>query len=438
MSSAVRRMVRAAAALFNARGHDARRDEGFTIIEVVMASAILLTVMTAVMSTVSYATTGSMQAQKRQGALNLATYYVEYSHALPYSSVGTTNGAALTGSPAGTIPSVVATSGYTVTNTVRYAIDPQTHMSSYKIVHVDVTWTIPKPGKVSVESAVMGGETLTGAQVLISAVDLDDASVEVPGVLITLDPNGTTTNQQVTTDSNGQALFGSVATGACVVAATRALYMADLKPFVGKSVNSGLNEWTMSLQRASSATIHTQLADGTDISGCSVSLTCTDTSHIASFTTTKTTDVGGDALYPNLWEIKNSGYSYLAKCVVPGYVNGSTLTTNFPMESGGLDKTINFVIPATTWLDVYVVDQAAGWGVDTAVVSYTNPDGSAGSKTATTDVNGHAYFFGLTPGLRYTFTANKTYSTAPTLRTGSQGKTIASGYNYVLVQTNRN
>ena len=435
MHEAVRRMARATASLLGAPENSGHRDDGFTLIEVVMATAILLTVMTAVMATVSYATNGSMQAQKRQGALNLANYYVEYAHALPYSSVGTTMGASLSGSPAGTIPSVVATSGYTVTNTVRYAIDAATHMSSYKIVRVVVTWTVPMAGKVTVESAVMGGEKLTGAQVLISAVDIDDASVDVPGVLITLDPNATTTNQQVTTDDNGQALFASVNTGTVIVQATRALYLADLKPFAGKVVNSGLNQWTMSLQQASSLLVHTQLPDGTDIASCTVSLNCTDTSHAAAFTTTVTADVNGEVLFPNLWEIKNSGYSYLVKVISPGNATGSTITTNVPMASGGLNQVVNINI-ATTWLDVHVLDQAAGWDVDTAVVSYTK-NGVAGTTTATTNLGGHAYFANLTPGL-YVFTANKTYSTAPILRTGSSNKTIVTGYNTLVIQTNRN
>ena len=108
------------------------------------------------------------------------------------------------------------------------------------------------------------------------------------------------------------------------------------------------------------------------------------------------------------------------------------------MASGGLNKIINVVIPATSWLMVHVTDQAAGWDVDTSVVSYTNPDGSAGTKTVTTDSTGRACFLGLTPGLKYTFTANKTYSTAPVLRTGSNTKTMTAGANSVLIQTNRN
>jgi prepilin-type N-terminal cleavage/methylation domain-containing protein len=435
MFEEVRRTARATASLLDAPENALKRDAGFTLIEVVMATAILLTVLTAVMATISYATSGSMDAQMRQGALNLANLRIEQAHALPYASVGTTMGASLTGSPAGTLPAVETTGAYVINTAVRYAVDPATHKQSYKIVHVDVTWSVPNPGKVTVESAVIGGETLTGSQVLISAVDLDDASVDVPGALITLDPSGGAPNQQVTTDLDGNALFGSINAGAVVVQATLANYMADLKPFAGKIINAGLNQWTMSLQEASSATIHTQLTNGTDVTGAVVSLTCTDTSHAAAFTTTQTVDSNAEAYYPNLWEIKNVGYSYLVKVIPPGNATGSVITTTFPMPSGGLNQVINVNV-ANTWLDVHVTDQAAGWDVDTAVVSYTC-NGVAGTKTATTDMVGHAYFADLAPGY-YVFTANKTYSTAPILRTGSSSKTMVTGYNTLSIQTNRN
>ena len=410
-------------------------DDGFTLVEVVMAAAILFTVLLAVMSTVSYAANGSLQAEKRQGALNLATFRIEQAHALPYSSVGTTMGALLTGSPAGTLPAVETTNGYTINTTVRYAIDASSHKATYKIVRVVVAWTAPMTGSVTMESAVVGGEVLTGAQVLIDALDLDDASVEVPGVLVTLDPYGTATNQQVTTDANGQALFAAVNTGTVVVNATRSGYLADLKPLIGKSVNNGLNEWVLSLQQASSITVHTGLTDGTGIATSTVSINCTDTSHVAAFTATGTADVNGNVKFPNLWEIKNAGYSYLVKVISPGNALGSVITTLVPMASGALDKVVNIPL-ATNWLEVRVTDQAAGWDVEGATVTYMK--GSlVGTMTATSDISGRAYFAGLTPGL-YVFTASKTYPTAPILRTGVSNKTTVTGYNYLAIQTNRN
>jgi hypothetical protein len=213
-------------------------------------------------------------------------------------------------------------------------------------------------------------------------------------------------------------------------------YLADLKPLVGKVVNSGLNEWTLSLQDASNATIHVQTDDGTDIPGATVSLTCTDTTHASSFTTTKTTDVNGDAYYPNLWEIKNAGFSYLAKAILPGDSSGSVLTSTFPMPSGGLNQVC--VISTGPWIDVHVTDQAAGWDVVGGTVTFTNPDGSAGNQVDTTDALGHAIFYNLVAGQRYTFTATKIYTTAPVNRTGTASKTLVPGANTVLIQTNRN
>jgi len=431
-------MVQGVRAFFGRFVADERDDAGFTIIEVVMASAILLTVLTAVLATVSYANTGSLQSERRQVALNLATLRIEQAHALPYASVGTTMGALLTGSPSGTLPAVETTQTYyTITTTVRYAKDPDTKKVTYKIVRADVTWDNPVSSKVTVESAVIGGEVRLSGEVLITAVDLDDASITIPGVLITLDPSKTTTNMQQSTDGAGEVLFGSVPTGTVAVSASRAGYMADLNPLAGKVVNAGQNIWVLSLQQPSSLTVEVQLPDGTPVPFSTVILSCADTRYRTAFTRTQTTANDGDTTFINLWKISNSTYSYVVKASMPGDLAGQTVTTNVPMESGGLDKTQAVVIPATNWAKVHVVAAGVGWDVEGAVVSYTNPDGSAGTKTAVTDATGMAYFTGMTVGGKYTFTANKTYSTEPVLRTGTTAKTITTGNNDVYIPAAR-
>jgi hypothetical protein len=254
---------------------------------------------------------------------------------------------------------------------------------------------------------------------------------------VTLDPSKSTTNLQMTSDNSGEAFFGSVPTGTVVVTASRAGYLVDLNPLAGKVVNGGSNDWVMSLQRPSSITVQTELPDGTLLPGSTVNLACADTRFRTAFNRTQTTANDGDTTFTNLWEIQNTTYSYGIKASMAGDVTSSTVTTSTPMESGGLDKLVEVVIPATTWIKVHAVFAETGSDLEAAVVSYTNPDGSAGTKTAVTGPDGMAYFAGLTVGAKYTFTANKTYTTAPLLRTGTAAKTIALGSNAVYIPAAR-
>jgi hypothetical protein len=404
-----------------------QHDGGFTIIEVVMAAAILLTVVMSVMATVSFAATGSQQAQRRQAALNLASWRIEQAHALPYASVGTTMGANITGSPAGSILAIETTGAYTINTTVRYKVDPDTNLPTYKIVTVRVSWTSPMPGNVTVTTNVMGTETLTGASVLLNTVDMDQSGVAVPGVLVTLDPYGTTSNQQGTTDSDGELLFGSVPTGVITsLTASCPGYLANLKQLMTpatQTVNAGANLWTLEMQKASSLTLFVTLPDGTPFASATVGLHSTDLTYAyANMNTTKTTDAAGMVYFPNLWRITQSGGTYRAQVALAS-PSGVTSSATFPMAHGGVDAT-GAIYPISSKVTIHVTDLAAGWDVQNATVVWSS-NGTTGSPSAVTDAGGLCTLWGVPAGT-VTFTATKVSSGT---RFGTTTKTVYSGVN---------
>ena len=269
---------------------------------------------------------------------------------------------------------------------------------------------------------------MTGAQLIIATVDLDNAALPVPGVLITLDTSGTAVNLQGTTYADGRLLFKPIPTGLCATTASKAGYLADLKPLFGKIVNSGSNSWALSMQKTSSAQINVDLPSGSPAVGATVVLTNTDPMHQTS-TTTKTADASGTVLFPNLWEIKNVGYSYGLKITIPNDSSNSVLTTTFPMESGGLNKVFDLVFPIGNWVTTTVFDRGAGWAVQGASVNYIDSLGHSNVTSLTTDVNGQCTFLNITPGIT-TFKATK----SPT-RMGTLTKTMVTGSNVATIQT---
>jgi 5-hydroxyisourate hydrolase-like protein (transthyretin family) len=180
------------------------------------------------------------------------------------------------------------------------------------------------------------------------------------------------------------------------------------------------------MQRASSAQINVDMPDGSPAAGATAVLTNTDPTHQATVTT-KVTDANGTALFPNLWEIKNVGYAYQLQITVPGYA--SSMTTSFPMESGGLNKVFNIMFTSGSWANVTVVDQSTGMPEVGATVSYVRPGGQPGTTTLTTDDSGKCTFIGLETG---STVFNVTTTDSPA-HTGTTTKLIAAGVNAVTV-----
>lgn len=117
---------------------EARRHDGFTVVEVVFASAILFLAFTALMSLVVASTTMNAKAKEKASMTNAANTYIEQVRGMRYDDVGTPGG-----DPTGTVvPSTVTLNGYviTISPTITWVDDaaiPGTH--NYKKIVLAVS-----------------------------------------------------------------------------------------------------------------------------------------------------------------------------------------------------------------------------------------------------------------------------------------------------------
>jgi type II secretory pathway pseudopilin PulG len=143
-----------------------RESSGFTVVEMVIAAAILFFVATAIMGALGYASTANASNAMRQSGLELANQKMEQARNLPYDSLGTTNGY-----PTGTIvtpETVVVTTPegdktFIVTTQVDWAVDAVTGLAGDKNVRITVAWTLPRASSFSIESNVVGKSAITNS-----------------------------------------------------------------------------------------------------------------------------------------------------------------------------------------------------------------------------------------------------------------------------------
>lgn len=114
---------------------------GMTLIEVLVATAIMLVVFVGFFNAYIVAASGTASAKAKSVALRLVSSNVELIRSLPYASVGIVGGA-----PAGVLVGseikYVNGAPYTQTTSVAYVDDPANGIGSndYKVVQSVVTW----------------------------------------------------------------------------------------------------------------------------------------------------------------------------------------------------------------------------------------------------------------------------------------------------------
>ncbi len=205
--------------------HNYKNKKGFSLIEVLVVSAILLTFFTGLFGSVKYTLGLVSDSKAKLTALTVANDQMEYIRSLSYNAVGT-----VAGIPAGLIPQLSTTTLNTIEFQKRVlveyidddadglgAADSNGITTDYKQVKVSVTWNqrgvlrevflisniIPR----SIETSV-GGGTLRVNVLDADVVPLPGASVRVLNT--TIAPNIDVTR---TTDSTGIALFGGAPAG---------------------------------------------------------------------------------------------------------------------------------------------------------------------------------------------------------------------------------
>ena len=361
-------------------------DSGFTVVEYLIAAAILFIVSTGVMGALAYASTANASTAMRQLGLEVANQRMEQARNLPYDSLGTTNGY-----PLGTIvtPDTVTVAtpegakSFVVVTEVDWAVDSASNLSSDKTVRITVSWATPRPGSVAVESSVVGKSALTNAgDVKINVVD-SDTSAKVPGATITVKPSGGLTVSK-TTGIDGFVRWGKVPAGSITITGTCSTHYLDMSPVSGAIVLTGqLNEWTIQAVRPSSGTVHVTDQLGNDLAGVAVTISGPAGSADWSCPTgtgTATSDANGNAYFPKL---RKGTYSVTG--VLSNYAVQASPNT-LDVIAGGSAYTSQLRMDRQTNIRVTVLDSSnnpiSGATVSATGVTFASTTNSAGQVTS--------------------------------------------------------
>ncbi len=220
--------------------HVRRLERGMSLVEVVVASALMLVVFGGILSGFHYATALMANTRAESGALALANEYLEYLHALPYASVGTSGGI-----PSGILPQnqTIVLNGITYNRRilVQYVDAPDDGsgvsdsngiLADFKRAKVELSWTIkgiPRSLALVTNLVPQGIETTAGGGTLVVNV-FDAATLPVAGAGVRVVNASTSPAIDVTSYTNvdGTVMFpGAPAASGYRITATKAGYSTD-------------------------------------------------------------------------------------------------------------------------------------------------------------------------------------------------------------------
>ncbi len=254
----------------------ARSMHGFTLVEVVVVSAVMLIFFTGLISLVLYVIELVTDARARLSALSVATERIEFIRSLAYDSVGT-----VAGIPSGTIPQnrTVTLNGYQFNERVliefvdddadgQGAADNNSIVSDYKRVKVEYSWNVTgATSTLALISTVVPRSIETTAGGGTVRVNVFDATtIPLPGASVRLlNTSGTTTIDVTrTTDATGVALFAGAPAGSNYqIFVTDSGYSTD-QTYVATTSNPNPNPAPISVVEADVSTMTffiDQLAD---------------------------------------------------------------------------------------------------------------------------------------------------------------------------------
>ncbi len=373
-----------------------RRDEGFTVMELVWSAAIMLIVVMGVYGVLTFAATATQASAIRVTALNVANQRLEQARNLAYDNVGVVYTNGTQGNPAGTILTPEVIDGrFTVTTLVSWARDPSTHRALYKNVHVTVAWTEGRGGSVDVSTSIFGKSTVVNAGDLSVVVRDRDTGQALPASSVTVTPQSGTA-RVVSTDATGEAFFGYLPSGTYSVAVVKDDYIFDPSVLSSVSIQADLLTSIVAYAQHPS-TVRVIVDDGAShpINGSTVTLTSTSGAVL-----TATTDASGVATFSNLLV---GTYQVAAR-----YTGSTTARGVVNVAAGGQTYSLALSLSPRIGLTVRVID-TSGVVVQGATVSVTGPSPStaniAGSPQLTAS-NGEISFGVLADGT-YTISATK-------------------------------
>ncbi|MEI8083691.1 MAG: hypothetical protein WCI74_17785 [Actinomycetes bacterium] len=276
-------------------------DTGFTVVELVVAAAILFFVVTGAITGIMFASQSAILTDRRSEALMLANKTIEFARNLPFDDAKlTTSG--------GTIPPVQTNRDargnvpgpYTITTTVADGTYLATSASPYRDIRVTVSWTQTIPGNVTVVSTI-AGSSITGdynfGNVYVTVYCQDSGTnVKTPGATVGLTEVASGRVWSQMSSSLGVAGFAYVPSGSIVLTATYSDYYVDpVVPTPYSCVANANTNFTVQVRQWRNLTIDVVSAStGAAVSGALVNVTASGFSIPSQLT-----DSSGRAVFVN-------------------------------------------------------------------------------------------------------------------------------------------
>lgn len=204
-----------------------RQDRGFTVAELLVASAILLFTATASISGIMFAAQSAQMTERRTEALGLANQQIELARNLSFDDIATIEPA--NGLPAGKIPRVQTVGPFTVTVDIAYGTYGASVAARYKTMSAVVSWSVPTSGSVTVSSMIAGAsgtQDFNFGAVSVAIQDEGSPAKGVAGVIVWLTDVNSRSYSVLTTDS-GIAQFTYLPSGGITVTAQKPGYVID-------------------------------------------------------------------------------------------------------------------------------------------------------------------------------------------------------------------
>jgi prepilin-type N-terminal cleavage/methylation domain-containing protein len=345
-------------------------DAGFTLIEILIATVIMLIISMGVITALSFTGWATTFTGQRTKALNLANQYIEKARNLPYDQIGTYVDGPIYGDPPGVIHTPDVVGDFTVRTAITWQRDATSGRAKYKNVSVTVTWSRPIPGTIRLYTSIFGKSDLVNTGDLeVSFVDHDTAA-PIPGLPVSITPQGSTQVRTVSTDTSGTAFFGFVPTGRATMTVATTNWLFDPVDVPPINVNAGdvLSTYSIKAQKPSKAIIHVQGTHGDALASANVQLVGGLGTYNA------TTNTSGDVTIPNLI-LGNYTISV-------GMTGRKTQTSNVAVIAPCGGTATATVVLNDPYLLTYTVKNTAGTGLAGATVNLTTPDGAMTGTTA--------------------------------------------------------
>jgi hypothetical protein len=371
-------------------------DSGVTIIELMVASAILFIAAVGVVAALTFSASASAQSARRSAALDLATFRLEKARSIAYDKVGTVNG-----NPDGDLleedppPGTAARAdGFRIYTEVDWSRDASSGAAEYKNIKITVSWDYPRPGSISLASAIYGTTLLANVGDLRvfarEALTLNPIHMARVAVI----PKGRTAQAIKFTSTTGEAFYGRIPIGVAkqvTVSASGWVFEPFTLPLIAPNEVTYL--WVYA-RRPATAIIHVvDNVSGAPIEHAYVTLTGTSGTPIV-----LETGADGVAHFTGLYPYPDA------------YIIGVTARSRAPVsatigpmtDGGSYEATITMMPPAPPGsLRIFVMDSTGSTPLNLAWVRLVGPSPEtsevAGSPLQT-GTGGEVVFSGLDAG----------------------------------------